>query len=49
VRPARVLLSETTRALVPDGFMVTGYEPMLLKGTNRLQPIYQLEIAVSAE
>jgi adenylate cyclase len=48
VRPARVLLSETTRELVPDGFRVSDYEPMMLKGADRLQPIYQLEIAVSA-
>jgi len=49
VRPARVLMSETTRALVPDGFLVTDYEPMLLKGAEQPQPIYQLEITVSAE
>jgi len=49
VRPARVLLSETTRALVPDGFQVADYEPMLLKGAASPQPIYQLEITVTAE
>jgi adenylate cyclase len=49
VRPARVLLSETTRALVPEGFLVADYEPMLLKGATSPQPIYQLEIAVTAE
>ena len=49
VRPARVLMSETTRALVPDGFEVTDYEPMLLKGANQPQAIYQLELAVTAE
>jgi adenylate cyclase len=49
VRPARVLMSETTRALVPAGFEVTHYEPMLLKGANQPQAIYQLELAVTAE
>jgi class 3 adenylate cyclase len=49
VRPARVLMSETTRALVPAGFEVTDYEPMLLKGANQPQAIYQLELAVTAE
>ena len=49
VRPARVLLSETTRALVSNGFQVAEFEPMLLKGAQRPQPIYQLEINVSAE
>jgi adenylate cyclase len=48
VRPARVLMSETTRDLLPDGFQVTDYEPMLLKGANHPQPIYQLEITVTA-
>jgi adenylate cyclase len=49
VRPARVLMSETTRALVPDGFEVADFEPMLLKGANQPQAIYQLELAVTAE
>jgi adenylate cyclase len=49
VRPARVLLSESTRSMVPAGFRVTDYEPMLLKGTNDVRPIYQLEVAVTAE
>jgi len=49
VRPARVLLSETTRALVPEGFEVADYEPMLLKGATLPQAIYQLEIRVAAE
>jgi adenylate cyclase len=46
VRPARVLMSETTRARVPDGFLVADFEPMLLKGASRPQPIYELTIAV---
>ncbi len=35
IRPARVLMSETTRARVPDGFRVTDFEPMILKGAKR--------------
>ena len=49
VRPAKVLMSETTRGLVPAGFDVADYEPMLLKGANKKQPIYQLEMTVTAE
>jgi adenylate cyclase len=49
VRPARVLMSETTRDLLPDGFEVTDYEPMLLKGAAVPQAIYQLELTVTAE
>src|SRR6266849_4875079 len=49
VRPAKVLMSETTRGLLPAGFEVSDYEPMLLKGANGPQPIYQLEIGVSAQ
>jgi adenylate cyclase len=49
VRPARVLMSETTRALVPEGFEVADYEPLLLKGANQPQAIYQLELTVTAE
>src|SRR3979411_760201 len=49
VRPARVLMSETTRAMVPDGFEVADYEPLLLKGANEPQAIYQLELTVTAE
>jgi adenylate cyclase len=49
VRPAKVLMSEATRGLLPLGFEVSDYEPMLLKGANMPQPIYQLEIEVSAD
>jgi adenylate cyclase len=49
VRPAKVLMSETTRAFVPVGFEVADYEPMLLKGANEPQAIYQLELTVTAE
>src|SRR5579864_4603706 len=34
VRPARVLMSETTRARLPNGIQVADYEPMVLKGGN---------------
>jgi len=49
VRPAKVLMSETTRDLLPDGFEVTDHEAMLLKGANEPQSIYQLQITVTAE
>jgi adenylate cyclase len=49
VRPAKVLMSETTRDLLPDGFEVTDHEAMLLKGANQPQSIYQLQITVTAE
>jgi adenylate cyclase len=47
VRPARVLMSETTRGLLPAEFRVTDYEPILLKGANQPQAIYQLGIEVA--
>ena len=46
VRPARVLMSETTRSRVSNGFRVAAYEPMLLKGAKDPQPIYELAITV---
>jgi adenylate cyclase len=49
VRPARVLMSETTRDLLPAGFEVTDYEPMLLKGAGGPQPIFQLELTVTVD
>jgi adenylate cyclase len=49
VRPARVLMSETTRSRVPDGFQVTHHEPMMLKGARGPQAIYELEISVTAD
>ena len=49
VRPAKVLMSETTRNALPADIEVVDYEPMLLKGTTRHQPIYQLQITVTAE
>ncbi len=49
IRPARVLMSETTRERLPSGFQVADYEPMLLKGANKPQPIFELSISVTAE
>ena len=46
VRPAKVLMSETTRARVPADFSVAEYEPMVLKGARKPQPIYELTIRV---
>jgi adenylate cyclase len=42
VRPAKVLMSETTRNSLPAGVEVMDYKPLMLKGTTRKQPIYQL-------
>jgi adenylate cyclase len=49
VRPARVLMSETTRARVPAGFQVAAFEPMLLKGANQPQAIFELAMSIAAE
>src|SRR6267378_4376195 len=49
VRPARVLMSETTRASLQNGVDVVDFEPLLLKGAMEPQPIYQLQITVTAE
>ncbi|OLC64521.1 MAG: hypothetical protein AUG06_03795 [Actinobacteria bacterium 13_1_20CM_2_65_11] len=49
VRPARVLMSETTRASLQNGVDIVDFEPLLLKGAIEPQPIYQLLIAVTAE
>jgi adenylate cyclase len=49
VRPAKVLMSATTRNALPADIEVVDYEPMLLKGTTSHQPIYQLQITVTAE
>jgi adenylate cyclase len=49
VRPAKVLMSETTRDQMPEGFEVADYLPMLLKGAAIPQPIYQLEITVTTD
>ena len=49
IRPARVLMSETTRARVPDGFQVSAYEPLLLKGAKKPQAIFELDLNVRAD
>jgi adenylate cyclase len=49
VRPAKVLMSETTRASLPNGLEVIDFEPLLLKGASERQAIYQLQISVAAE
>jgi len=38
-------MSETTRARMPEGFQVTTYEPMVLKGTKKPQPIFELDFS----
>jgi adenylate cyclase len=42
VRPAKVLMSESTRNLLASDVEVVDYEPLILKGTTEKQPIYQL-------
>ncbi len=49
VRPAKVLMSETTRESLPDGIEVVDFEPLQLKGSAAKQPIYQLQITVAGE
>ena len=55
VRPARVLMSETTRDALAGDVEVIDYEPLQLKGMTTKQPIFQLssplagEVAGSAE
>jgi len=48
VRPARVLMSEATRSKVPDdGFRVSDFEPLHLKGAREPQAIYELALTLS--
>ncbi len=49
VRPAKVLMSESTRDALQSGIEVVDFEPLLLKGANVKQAIYQLQIVVTAE
>ena len=42
VRPAKVLMSETTRNLLASDVEVIDYEPLILKGMTEKQLIYQL-------
>jgi adenylate cyclase len=45
VRPAKVLMSQSTRHHVPDGMTVAASAPMLLKGAREPQSIFELETA----
>ena len=47
VRPAKGLMSETTRDALAADVEVIDFEPLLLKGMTEKQPIYQLRITVS--
>jgi len=47
VRPAKVLMSETTRDALAADVEVIDFEPLLLKGMTEKQPIYQLRITVT--
>jgi adenylate cyclase len=47
VRPAKVLMSETTRDALAADVEVIDFEPLVLKGMTEKQPIYQLRITVS--
>jgi len=48
VRPARVLMSEATRSRVPeDGFRVSDFEPLHLKGAREPQAIYELALTLT--
>jgi adenylate cyclase len=49
IRPAKVLMSETTRASLPTGLGVIEYEALQLKGSTTKQPIYQLQITVEVD
>ncbi len=49
VRPAKVLMSETTRASLPIGLEVVEYETLQLKGSSSKQAIYELQITVEVE
>jgi adenylate cyclase len=49
VRPAKVLMSETTRSSLPDGIEVIAYDSLQLKGSSSKQPIYELQITVVSE
>jgi adenylate cyclase len=49
VRPAKVLMSETTRDSLPAGLEVIAYESLQLKGSSSKQPIYELLITILSE
>jgi len=37
-------MSATTRDALPEGVEVVDFEPLILKGTTKKQPIYQLQM-----
>ena len=47
VRPARVLMSETTRDALAGDVEVIDFERLVLKGTTKKQAIYQLQVAAT--
>jgi adenylate cyclase len=49
VRPAKVLMSETTRDALPADVEVIDFEPLMLKGMTEKSAIYQLQISVLRE
>jgi adenylate cyclase len=49
VRPAKVLMSETTRNMLAADLEVIDHEPLILKGMTEKQPIYQLQMVVTQE
>jgi adenylate cyclase len=49
VRPAKVLMSESTRDSLPADVELVDHEPLMLKGTTEKQPIYQLRVAALSE
>lgn len=47
VRPAKVLMSESTRDSLASDVEVIDYEPLMLKGTSEKQPIFQLSVSTA--
>ena len=47
VRPAKILMSESTRDSLAGDVEVIDYEPLMLKGTTEKQPIFQLSVSTS--
>jgi Adenylate and Guanylate cyclase catalytic domain. len=49
VRPAKVLMSESTRNCLPADIEVIDYEHLMFKGMTEKRPIYQLQMVVTQE
>jgi adenylate cyclase len=49
VRPAKVLMSESTRNCLPADIEVIDYEYLMFKGMTEKRPIYQLQMVVTQE